>query len=439
MKNFFKSALKWFVGLPKKTQIISAVVSGVVLVGSVTGIAIATAHRHEYLPTVTAATCLEQGYTTYQCECGETYVDDYVAAKGHTDGEWIVDAGATCTEDGSKHQVCSVCDATIKTETLSKIDHSWKNATCTTPKTCSTCNATSGTALGHSWKNATCTTPKTCSTCNTMSGSALGHSWKNATCTTPKTCSTCNTTSGSALGHSWKNATCTTPKTCSTCNATSGSALGHSWKNATCTTPKTCSTCNFSEGKALGHTTNDGICSRCGADNTNYYNELRNFVRLYANGANGSVTNGEKYWCYEYAVYVNSVKYMLYVKYFESVENPTENRIETFVRQNSHNVFGWTFVEIVYTESSGNIYAYNYIDTYGNANDKMVGWLDATSITSNTNILAYTEYYCKDGYHSATKVSQNAAKQLKIHLQAFNSFLNKFLDISIDKFGYENY
>ena len=206
MKNIFKDALKWFVGLPKKTQIISAVVSGVVLASSVTGIAIATAHRHEYLPTVTAATCLEQGYTTYQCECGETYVDDYVAAKEHTDGEWIVDAEATCTEDGSKHQVCSVCEATIKTETITKFGHTdgeWitdKEANCTEDgskhQVCSVCNDTikteTLTKLGHTdgqWitdKEANCTEDgskhQVCSVCDatlrTQTLTKFGHNYK---------------------------------------------------------------------------------------------------------------------------------------------------------------------------------------------------------------------------------------------------------------------
>ena len=62
-----------------------------------------------------------------------------------------------------------------KTATFTlKIDgfcnHSWTAATCTEPKTCSTCQATEGTAAGHSWADATCTTPKTCSVCQTTEG-----------------------------------------------------------------------------------------------------------------------------------------------------------------------------------------------------------------------------------------------------------------------------
>ena len=297
MKNIFKNALKWFVGLPKKTQIISAVVSGVVLAGSVTGIAIATAHRHEYSPTTTPATCLEQGYTTYQCECGDTYVDNYVVAKGHTDGEWIVDAEATCTEDGSKHQICSVCDATIKTETLTKLGHTdgeWitdKEATCTEDgskhQICSVCDATikteTLTKLGHTdgeWivdAEATCTEDggkhQVCSVCDatikTETLTKLGHAdgeWitdKEANCTEDgskhQVCSVCDATikteTLTKLGHTdgeWivdAEATCTEDgskhQVCSVCDATikteTLTKLGHTdgdWivdKEATCT------------------------------------------------------------------------------------------------------------------------------------------------------------------------------------------------------------
>ena len=39
---------------------------------------------HSYTKTVVAPTCTEQGYTIYKCKnCGDTYKDDYVKAKGH--------------------------------------------------------------------------------------------------------------------------------------------------------------------------------------------------------------------------------------------------------------------------------------------------------------------------------------------------------------------
>lgn len=60
--------------------------------------------------------------------------------------------------------------------------HSYSNATCTKPATCS-CGATKGTALGHSWKGATCKIAKTCNRCGQTEGSKLNHSYKNEKCT----------------------------------------------------------------------------------------------------------------------------------------------------------------------------------------------------------------------------------------------------------------
>ena len=46
--------------------------------------------------------------------------------------------------------------------------HTWIDATCTEPKTCSQCGETEGSALGHSWIEQTETTPKMCQMCSEM-------------------------------------------------------------------------------------------------------------------------------------------------------------------------------------------------------------------------------------------------------------------------------
>ena len=53
-----------------------------------------SSHEHEYAAVVTGPTCTEKGYTTHICACGESYVDTYVNALGHT----LDDSG-----------VCSIC------------------------------------------------------------------------------------------------------------------------------------------------------------------------------------------------------------------------------------------------------------------------------------------------------------------------------------------
>ena len=174
---------------------------------------------------------------------------------GETEGEALGHnwADATCTEP----KTCTVCGLT-EGEALG---HTWAEATCTEPKTCTVCGETEGEALGHSWADATCTEPKTCTVCGATEGEALGHSWAEATCTEPKTCTVCGETEGEALGHSWAEATCTEPKTCTVCGETEGEALGHSWAEATCTEPKTCTVCGETEGEALGHSWAEATCT----------------------------------------------------------------------------------------------------------------------------------------------------------------------------------
>ena len=76
------------------------------------------AKGHDYQAVVTAPTCTADGYTTHTCsKCGDSYVDTYVDALGHTEGEVVVEnnVDATCTEAGSYDNVvyCSVCNVEL--------------------------------------------------------------------------------------------------------------------------------------------------------------------------------------------------------------------------------------------------------------------------------------------------------------------------------------
>ena len=85
-----------------------------------------------------------------------------------------------------------LCFATVLTGCNSEEDnptpvstdcpHVWNAATCMTPKICSACGATEGTALGHSWVEATCTTPKTCSACGAREGDVIPHTFAAGKC-----------------------------------------------------------------------------------------------------------------------------------------------------------------------------------------------------------------------------------------------------------------
>ena len=102
---------------------------------------------HEYVHIVTDPTCREQGYTTHTCaNCGDSYVDSYVNATGHSYGAWYTVKDATCTEDGQKRHDCANCDH-FKTEVIAAIGHNYNSVvtapTCTeqgyTTHTCANC------------------------------------------------------------------------------------------------------------------------------------------------------------------------------------------------------------------------------------------------------------------------------------------------------------
>ena len=88
-------------------------------------------HSHSYDEgVVTDPTCTEDGYTTYTCECGDTYKDNYVDATGHNYEENITQ-DATCTEAGEKTFTCSGCDDTY-TEVIPANGHEFVDGVCST-------------------------------------------------------------------------------------------------------------------------------------------------------------------------------------------------------------------------------------------------------------------------------------------------------------------
>ena len=116
----------------------------------------------------------------------------YQEKLGHSFTDYKSNGDATCTADGTKTAKCDRCDAKeTVTDKGSAKGHTWQDADCTTPKTCSVCGATEGEALGHSFTDyksngdATCTVDGTktakCDRCDATDtiadkGSATGHS-----------------------------------------------------------------------------------------------------------------------------------------------------------------------------------------------------------------------------------------------------------------------
>ncbi len=90
-------------------------------------------HQHIYDGAVTAPTCTEKGFTTYICECGDTYVADYVDETGHSHTSEIT-TPATHIKEGVMTFVCSCGDT--YTETVARLPgHTYE--TVVTAPTCS--------------------------------------------------------------------------------------------------------------------------------------------------------------------------------------------------------------------------------------------------------------------------------------------------------------
>ena len=148
---------------------------------------------------------------------------DYIItpALGHTHNMTPVAANpATCTTDGNTaYYVCSGCgnwyaDATGSVEitdhssvVIGKLGHDWVDATCTTPKTCSRCDATEGNALGHDfadvWSSDASGHWHACSRCDAKDGEATHTPDREAaTETDPIKCTECGYEIAPALGMS---------------------------------------------------------------------------------------------------------------------------------------------------------------------------------------------------------------------------------------------
>jgi hypothetical protein len=137
--------------------------------------------------------CEASGESMRYCACGETQ-SRVVAETGHALGGWEIVAEATCRETGEKVQKCQRCDYFLR-EMIACKTHEYQTTAQEQPtckqdgnvtQTCALCGdvkSESVAASGHAWLGATCTTPKTCTTCGVTEGEALGHSSAVGKCT----------------------------------------------------------------------------------------------------------------------------------------------------------------------------------------------------------------------------------------------------------------
>ena len=83
---------------------------------------------------------------------------------------WTTTKGASCTAEGERSRSCIECGEK-EYEAIPMTSHSWNAATCTSPKKCRNCWATTGTALGHNVDNI-----EYCDRCDTFISSS---NWLN--------------------------------------------------------------------------------------------------------------------------------------------------------------------------------------------------------------------------------------------------------------------
>ena len=137
------------------------------------------------------ATCTSDGYTgdVYCKDCGELIVSGSMAAAlGHQWDAGIESKAATCRETGLKRYTCVRCGAT-REETIQKNPANHDGGTEVKGQLDAAC--TSDGYTGDTY----------CKGCGELIGKgdaipALGHSWRDATYTTPKTCTRCGATEG---------------------------------------------------------------------------------------------------------------------------------------------------------------------------------------------------------------------------------------------------
>ncbi|MBQ7358043.1 MAG: phosphodiester glycosidase family protein [Clostridia bacterium] len=272
---------------------------------------------HRYVAKVTLPTCTAEGYTTYTCEtCFGSYTDNTVEATGHVESDWLVDQAATCETNGQKHTVCTVCGATVKTETITAEGHNNTTTviapTCTTQgytiTTCTVCGTSSNsdyvqaahTPVTDAAVSATCTAPgltegEHCSVCGfVMTAQSvepmLEHTYSGEfdtdcdVCGAERAITGCEHNYGGCLGTTCQNcghvrvapghveiivpgyaATCedtglTNGTKCAVCNLTVTEqteipAKGHTANiaNATCTQNSICVDCGITLYYAIGH------------------------------------------------------------------------------------------------------------------------------------------------------------------------------------------
>ena len=228
-----------------------------------------------------AVKCTKCQYVIY-AQLAHTHVYDQEVAS-----DAYKASNATCEDLATYYKSCKCGEKGSETFEYGELaDHTWNDATCTDPKTCSVCGMTEGSANGHTtgseWQKDATHHWKLCTVVGcgvVIEESKAAHTPDHeggATEDYAILCSVCGYEMEAQLAHTHvydkevatdaykaSNATCeelaTYYKSCKCGDKGAetfeyGELADHTWNNATCTEPKTCSVCGTTEGSASGHT-----------------------------------------------------------------------------------------------------------------------------------------------------------------------------------------
>ncbi|MBR0447914.1 MAG: hypothetical protein IIX28_05585, partial [Clostridia bacterium] len=146
--------------------------------------------------------------------CGALRVSDHVYTAVET-------TPPSCSAEGVRTYTCSVCSHSY-TESIDLLNHTWSDATCAAPKTCTVCGATEGNPLDHVYDNAC---DADCNACGAIR--QVGDHVYTYPC--DSSCDVCGATRDAS--HDWMDATCTQPRICRVCGSEDGVALDHVYDN----------------------------------------------------------------------------------------------------------------------------------------------------------------------------------------------------------------
>lgn len=182
-----------------------------------------------------AASCSSAATYYKSCECGAKGTTTFTNGSklSHKSDSGTVTKKATCTATGTKTYKCTLCKATIKTETIAKVAHKYdsgkvtKAATCKATGvktyTCSVCKGTKTETIAklttHTYSN---NCDKSCNVCG-KTRTVGAHKYSN---NCDATCNYCN--AKRTIKHTYSN-NCDT--SCNVCKATR--TITHSYKTTT--------------------------------------------------------------------------------------------------------------------------------------------------------------------------------------------------------------